>query len=78
MKKGSFVFGKENYKLLGGGAILVLIGFLLMIGGASENPNEFNGDELFSFRRITLAPALVVAGYVVIILGIMKKKRVQK
>ncbi len=51
---------------------LILVGFLLMIGGGSDDPNEFN-DSIFNFRRLTLAPLLVLAGYVVEIFAIMKK-----
>lgn len=46
-----------------------------MIGGGSEDPNTFNAEELFSPVRITVAPILVIAGYVVIIYGIMKKSK---
>lgn len=66
---------KDNYKFIIGGIIVVLIGFFLMSGGGTENPNEFNGDELFSFRRITLAPFTVMIGYGVILYGILKKPK---
>ena len=46
-----------------------------MIGGASEDPNQFNGDELFSSTRITIAPMLIVLGYVVVFYSIMKKNK---
>ncbi|MFN5846277.1 MAG: DUF3098 domain-containing protein [Flavobacteriia bacterium] len=49
-----------------------------MIGGAAEDPNSFNASELFSERRITIAPMLIVAGYIVIIVAIMKRKKVSK
>lgn len=68
-----FVFNKSNYKFLLIGLALNVIGFLLMIGGAAPSPDEFNADELFSHRRITLAPILIVVGYIVIIYSIMKK-----
>lgn len=71
--KNYFSFSKENYLYIIGGVVLVTIGFLLMRGGGSDDPTKFNGEELFSARRITLAPILVIAGYVVVILGIMKK-----
>ena len=67
-----FAFGKQNYRLLFIGLALILAGFLLMIGGGSDDPNEFN-DSIFNFRRLTLAPLLVLAGYVVEIFAIMKK-----
>ena len=74
--KENFVFGTANYRLIIEGFVLSLIGFLLMIGGGFEELNDFNGDELFSTTRITLAPLLVIAGYAVVIYGIMKKKKV--
>lgn len=73
--KEKFVFGAQNYKLIIIGFVVSLVGFFLMIGGGSEDPNTFNADELFSPVRITLAPILVIAGYVVIIYGIMKKSK---
>lgn len=69
-----FAFGKQNYKLLLIGLVLILVGFLLMIGGGSDDPNVFS-DKIFDFRRITLAPILVLAGYVVEIFAIMKKPK---
>ncbi len=69
-----FAFGKQNYKLLLIGLVLILLGFLLMIGGGSEDPNEFS-DKIFDFRRLTLAPILILAGYVVEIFAIMKKPK---
>jgi hypothetical protein len=69
-----FAFGKENYRLLLIGLALILIGFLLMIGGGSKDPNVFS-DEIFNFRRLTLSPILVLAGYVVEIFAIMKKPK---
>ena len=73
MTKHYFSFSKKNYLIILGGIFLVLVGFLLMVGGGSENPKVFNGEELFSSRRITIAPILVIGGYVVVIFGIMKK-----
>lgn len=73
--KEKFVFGKQNYQLIIGGFALTLIGFFLMIGGGSDDPNVFNEEELFSHTRITLAPILVIAGYGVVIYGIMKRNK---
>ena len=70
----AFAFGKENYRLLLIGLVVILIGFLLMIGGGSDDPNVFS-EEIFSFRRMTLAPILVLAGYIIEIYAIMKKPR---
>lgn len=72
--KLNFALGPENYRLLAIGFVIIVVGFLLMIGGKSENPNEFS-EEIFSFRRITLAPVIVLAGFVFEIWAIMKKPR---
>ncbi len=77
-KKSQFGFQPENYKILLAGLLINIIGFLLMIGGAAEDPSKFDGNELFSARRITLAPILIVAGYIVILYAIMKKKKASK
>jgi hypothetical protein len=66
-----FAFGKKNYLILALGLVLLIIGYALMSGGGSSDPNEFNGEELFSSRRITLAPIVVLLGYVVVGLAIM-------
>ncbi len=73
--KEKFVFGAQNYQLIILGFVVSLVGFFLMIGGGSEDPNTFDAEALFSPVRITVAPILVIAGYVVIIYGIMKKSK---
>ena len=73
-----FALRKENYIYLIIGFIIIIIGFLLMIGGKSEDPDVFNAKELFSFRRITLAPIVVLAGFIFEIWAIMKKPREDK
>jgi hypothetical protein len=75
VNKTGFALGKENYKLLILGFIIIIIGFLLMIGGKSDDPSVFNKDEIFSFRRITLAPLVVLAGFIFEIWAIMKKPK---
>ncbi|MBX7095827.1 MAG: DUF3098 domain-containing protein [Flavobacteriales bacterium] len=72
-----FPFSKENYYLIIAGVVLVIIGFLLMMGGGSTDPNVFNKEELFSFRRITLAPFTVILGYGVVLYGILRKSKKQ-
>ena len=69
-----FAFTKENYRLMLIGLALMALGFVLMIGGGSKDPNDFS-PEIFNFRRITLAPILILAGYVVEIFAIMKKAK---
>lgn len=74
IKKEGFVFARENYIILFVGIALIMVGFLLMIGGASDDPNVFN-EELFNTRRITVAPILVLSGFVTVIFAIMKKAK---
>ncbi len=73
--KENFALGKENYLLLVIGFAIIIIGFLLMIGGKAEDPTIFNEEEIFSFRRITLAPIVVLAGFIFEIWAIMKKPK---
>lgn len=70
--KFNFALGRENYKLLAIGFAIIIAGFLLMLGGKSDDPNKFSED-IFSFRRITLAPVVVLAGFIFEIWAIMKK-----
>ncbi len=73
--QNNFALPRENYKYLLIGFIIIIIGFALMIGGRSEDPNVFNEDEIFSFRRITLAPIIVLAGFIFEIWAIMRKPK---
>jgi hypothetical protein len=75
MKFNHFGFQKENYKILLIGLAINILGFILMIGGGAEDPNTFNADELFSPIRITVAPILIIAGYIVILYSIMRKPK---
>jgi len=70
--KDQFALDKSNYRLIIIGCVVVLIGFMLMVGGGSDDPNVFS-EEIFSTRRITIAPLTVLAGYMFIIYAIMKK-----
>lgn len=65
-------FGKMNYLFVIIGLVLIAVGFILMIGGGSTDPDVFN-EEMFNFKRITLAPILVLAGFVVEIVAIFWK-----
>lgn len=68
-----FLFDKTNYTWMIAGVVIILIGFVLMAGGKSPDPNKFNYDEIYSFQRITLAPILILLGFAVEIYAIMKK-----
>jgi hypothetical protein len=67
-------FGRDNYLWVLIGIAFILIGFLLMIGGGSNDPDVFN-EAIFSFRRLTLAPILVLIGFGIEIYAIMKKPK---
>ena len=67
-------FDRDNYLWVLIGIAFIFIGFILMIGGGSDNPDVFN-DAIFSFRRITLAPILVLIGFGIEIYAIMKKPK---
>jgi len=78
-KEKEFAIPKENYKLLIIGFVIIVIGFMLMIGGGSKDPNVFNAKEMFSAQRIIVAPIVVIFGFAFEIWAIMKRpKSVQK
>ena len=69
-----FLFSKANYKFLLIGLAVIALGFILMAGGSSEDPNVWSG-EIFNFRRIRLAPTTVLAGFGIVIYSIFKKDK---
>jgi len=73
-KETGFALGKENYKLMAIGFVAIVVGFILMSGGRSDDPNVFNPD-IFSFRRLTIAPILLLFGFIFEIYAIMKKPK---
>ena len=73
-KTAPFSFSSSNYMLLFIGLAINILGFMLMIGGGSDDPSQFDKNELFSSTRITIAPMLIVLGYAVIAYGIMRRK----
>ena len=74
-KEKEFAIPKENYKLLIIGFAIIVVGFLLMIGGGSKDPNVFNAKEMFSAQRIIIAPIVVVFGFAFEIWAIMKRPK---
>ena len=65
-------FGKQNYIIVGIGIVLLVLGFILMIGGGSSDPDVFN-EKMFDFQHITLSTLLILAGFVVEIVAIFWK-----
>jgi len=68
------IFGRQNYILMGIGLGLVLLGLIVMSGGAMPDPNKWEPERIYSHMRITVAPILMVAGFVTVIFGIFKRK----
>jgi len=68
--KNDFVFGKKNYKFMFIGLACIAVGFILMSGGGSDDPNIFN-PEIFNFRRIRLAPTIIIIGFGIQIYAIL-------
>jgi membrane-bound ClpP family serine protease len=73
-KDTGFALGKENYKLMAIGFAAIVLGFILMAGGGSDDPEVFN-PEIFNFRRLTVAPLILLAGFIFEIYAIMKKPK---
>ena len=74
-KSAPFSFSHLNYRILLIGLAINVLGYILMIGGAATSLNEFNEGELFSHTRITVAPMLIVAGFVIMGYSIMRKPK---
>ncbi|WP_336516182.1 DUF3098 domain-containing protein [Pollutibacter soli] len=74
-KKNNTLFGKQNFLWMAIGGVVVILGILLMTGGKSADPNFFSDNEVYSFRRITIAPLLIIAGFIIEVYAIMKKPK---
>ena len=70
------LFGKENYMWMLAGIVVIILGFILMAGGKSADPKVFDPKEVYSTTRITIAPLLIIIGFILEIVGIMKKPKV--
>ncbi len=73
-KPVQFAFNSTNFKILIVGLVILMAGFLLMIGGGSDDPDVFS-DAIFGFRRLTLAPILIITGYIIEIFAIMYRPK---
>ena len=69
------LFGKENFKWMLIGVAVLILGFLLMAGGGSDDPNVFNADEVYSTRRITIAPIIILIGLAIEIYAIFRQPK---
>ncbi|MCB0706302.1 MAG: DUF3098 domain-containing protein [Saprospiraceae bacterium] len=67
------IFGKDHYMWMGIGAVLIILGMLLMAGGGMDDPNNWDESQIYSFRRTVLAPMVILAGLGVEIYAIFKK-----
>jgi hypothetical protein len=70
IQKPTFLFGKRNYMIMIVGIIFITLGFIFMSGGGSDNPEVFN-EEIYNWRRIRLAPTLVIVGLAIEIYAIL-------
>ena len=70
------LFGKENYIWMLAGIVVIILGFILMAGGKSSDPKVFDPKEVYSTTRITIAPLLIIIGFILEIVGIMKKPKI--
>ena len=69
------LFGRENYIWIIAGIVVMAIGLLLMVGGNSQDPNVFNENEVYSTRRITVAPILILLGLGMEVFAIFRKPK---
>ena len=69
------LFGRENYMWMLIGLAVLALGFFLMAGGKSTDPKVFNADDVYSTTRITIAPMLIIAGFIIEVFAIMKKSK---
>lgn len=70
-----FPFTKENYRIMIIGILVIILGYALMVGGRSPDPNQFHPDQVYSWRRITLAPIVIIIGFLVEVYAIMKRPK---
>jgi hypothetical protein len=70
-----FIFDQTNYLIMIAGVVVIALGFVLMSGGATTDPNVFPKEQLYSFTRITLAPIVVMLGFGIEIYAILKRPK---
>ncbi len=72
-KDEPFIFGRRNFIVMGAGLLLVMLGLVAMSGGHMPDPETWDPNLIYSPRRITLAPMLMVAGFIIVAIGIFLK-----
>ena len=72
--KKKFLLNRSNYKILIISLVIIFFGYILMSGGKSEDPNEFN-PEIFNFQRIRLAPTVIIFGFILVIYSILYNEK---
>jgi len=75
--KDTFVFTRQNYTLMIIGLTVIFLGYVLMVGGASDDPKVFN-PEIFNTQRLTVSPIIIIIGFIIEIVAIMKKPAEEK
>ncbi len=73
-RKKQLIFGKRNYRAMLIGVFFIILGFILMSGGGSDNPNIFS-DEIYNFTRIRIAPAIILIGFGIQVYAILKSSK---
>ena len=73
--KNNTIFGKDNLRWMLIGLVVIAIGLVLMAGGKSQDPNVFAENEVYSMKRITMAPLMIVAGLLIEVYAIMRKSK---
>ena len=72
----TFLFDRTSYLMLAGSVAIILVGYFLMQGGGSDDPNVYN-PEMFNFQRLVVAPGLVLVGLLVALFALLRKPKAQ-
>ena len=73
--KNNTIFGKDNLRWMLIGLVVIVVGLVLMAGGKGDDPNVFAENEVYSMKRITMAPLMIVAGLLIEVYAIMRKSK---
>jgi len=73
--KNNTIFGKDNLRWMLIGLVVIVVGLVLMAGGKGDDPNVFAENEVYSMKRITIAPLMIVAGLLIEVYAIMRNSK---